>query len=334
MNLVYLCKILCPKYKQRSLMKKWLIGLAILFLVFMACVYLFIPDVISLKSNLTIPANPQSFYRTVPEDKKWEKWWPGEKTSINKSDGNFFSFNGFNYFITDKKFNSIVFSIKDKTLATEAFLNFIPIRGDSVLLSWEGNIKSSKNPLKRPNVYFKSKQLHKDLDLILDRMRLFYSNDDNIYGLHIEKSFVVDSNLVSTNTVSKGYPTTEIIYSMVDQLKKYILSQSAKETGYPMLNISTQDSLNFLTRVAIPTDKKLKSSGSISYRWMLGGGNILIAEVKGGPSSIQNAFEQIDHYIADYHRVAPAIPFQSLVTDRRQERDTARWVTKIYYPVK
>jgi hypothetical protein len=66
---------------------------------------------------------------------------------------------------------------------------------------------------------------------------------------------------------------------------------------------------------------------------MLGGGNILITEVKGGPASIKKAFNEMETYITDYRRTAPAIPFQSLITDRSKEPDTSKWVTKIYYPV-
>ena len=50
-------------------------------------------------------------------------------------------------------------------------------------------------------------------------------------------------------------------------------------------------------------------------------------------SEIQKAYDQIQHYISDHNRVAPAISFESLVTDRRQEPDSSKWVTRIYYPV-
>ena len=66
---------------------------------------------------------------------------------------------------------------------------------------------------------------------------------------------------------------------------------------------------------------------------MLGGGNILITEVKGGSNKINNAYKQIRNYISDYNRIAPAIPFESLVTDRSKEPDSSKWVTRIYYPV-
>ncbi|MBC7872958.1 MAG: GyrI-like domain-containing protein, partial [Ferruginibacter sp.] len=131
----------------------------------------------------------------------------------------------------------------------------------------------------------------------------------------------------------KGHPTINDIYGLVDELNAYIKQKGAAGTGNPMLNIFTKDSITYLLKVAIPVNKKLPPSGNMSYRWMLGGGNILITSVKGGDDEIQKAFFQIQQYISDYKRVAPAIPFQSLVTDRRNEPDSSKWITWIYYPV-
>jgi hypothetical protein len=37
--------------------------------------------------------------------------------------------------------------------------------------------------------------------------------------------------------------------------------------------------------------------------------------------------------VQDHQRVAPAIPFQSLVTDRTKQPDTSKWVTRLYWPI-
>jgi hypothetical protein len=66
---------------------------------------------------------------------------------------------------------------------------------------------------------------------------------------------------------------------------------------------------------------------------MLGGGNILVTDVNGGPSAIKYAFDRLEEYVSDTKRIPPAIPFESLITDRRKERDTSKWITRIYYPV-
>lgn len=100
-----------------------------------------------------------------------------------------------------------------------------------------------------------------------------------------------------------------------------------------MLNVHKNGDSSYLVKVALPVDKQLKDAGDIQYRWMLKGGNILVTEIKGGPSKIEKAFTEMRNYVEDHQRIAPAIPFQSLVTDRREEPDTNKWITKLYWPV-
>jgi hypothetical protein len=58
-----------------------------------------------------------------------------------------------------------------------------------------------------------------------------------------------------------------------------------------------------------------------------------MAEVKGGPSRVDGCLLAVENYVKDHNMMSPAIPFQSLVTDRMAEKDTAQWITRIYYPV-
>ena len=139
--------------------------------------------------------------------------------------------------------------------------------------------------------------------------------------------------LISTSELSTALPTIEGIYVMVDKLKKHATAKLATQTNLPMLNIYTNDSIHFKTQVALPVDKKLPDEKDILYRWMLGGGNLLISEVKGGYYNINKGFEAMELYVQDHNRVAPAISFQQLVTDRRLERDTTKWVTRLCWPV-
>ena len=100
-----------------------------------------------------------------------------------------------------------------------------------------------------------------------------------------------------------------------------------------MLNVDTNDSITFNVRVALPISKALPGAGDIAQKRMLADGNILVAQVKGGTATTTAAFEQIIKYSLDYQRVAPAIPFFSLITDRTKEPDSSKWVTKVYCPV-
>jgi hypothetical protein len=313
-------------------MKKWLMVLLITLIGFIAAVYLFIPNKIIVSQDIAVKVNREGLYRNLSDEDNWNKWWPGNKTGPDGSGHYNLGFNNAVYKVEDRTTLSFIVLIQDgPEVKTE--LTLIAKNPDSSELHWQASLPATYNPLKRLQIYFKAKKINEDLAFLLKKMQSFFSETKNVYGYDIRHELVRDSILVSTFAESRSYPSTEFIYVLVDQLKNYISSNAAKETGLPMLNIFRKDSIHYTTRVAIPVDKKLPSSGNISYKWMLGGGNILVADVQGGPFSINKAFEQLENYVQDHQRAPPAIPFQSLVTDRRNVTDTSKWITRIYYPV-
>jgi hypothetical protein len=161
----------------------------------------------------------------------------------------------------------------------------------------------------------------------------FGASTANLYGLDIRRELVKDSALISISDSSIGYPSSEKIYSIVDQLRQYIQKQGAVASDSAMLFTYTKDNLHYQVKVALPTSRRLPSKGKIEYRWMLGGGNILVTDVKGGPQTIDSAFAIVENYVQDHQLVAPAIAFYSLITNRLAEKDSTKWITRIYYPV-
>jgi hypothetical protein len=315
-------------------MKKWLLFSIALIVITIGLVYLFIPNFISFKSSVTLKANPLGVQRNLLEEVNWAGWWPKDASTVSTGNSRKnYVYDNYTYVIGEKRVSSILVNISNNDIKAITALNVLPIGYDSVGLSWDGVIATSYNPFRRLKIYFKSKEIQRDISEITDKMSTWFSKEENVYGFRIQNELVVDTTLISTYAPSENYPSTDFVYKLIDQLKNYIASQSAKETGAPMLNITHTDSVKYLVRVAIPVDKKLKPSGNISYRWMLGGGNIFTTEVKGGPYSVNRAIRQIENYMTEHRRMSPAIPFQSLITDRRAETDTSKWVTKIYYPV-
>lgn len=312
-------------------MKRALAAFVIFLIIAIFSCYVFIPGRVRIQENMFVQSNPSGFQRALLNENKWRQWWPGKMT--NNEGNDCFTYNGFSYTLTEKKLSTLVFLVRNRDFSDTVLLHYITSGPRSVLLSWEAEMATGSMPLKRVERYLKTRQIITDLKVLLEKAKNFYSRAENVYDLQVEHSLVVDSTLLFTSASTKSFPGTEFIYNLIDKLTAYATSHSAKITGYPMLNISTADSTEFLTKVALPVDKKLNSSGNISYRWMLGGGNILVTEVKGGPSAISKATKKLEEYIADHRYVSPAIPFQSLVTDRLKVKDTSRWVTKIYYPI-
>jgi hypothetical protein len=98
-----------------------------------------------------------------------------------------------------------------------------------------------------------------------------------------------------------------------------------------MLHI-TSDSGYFETMVAIPVNKVVPPKDNFLFKRMVPG-KILVTEVTGGRYTTAHALKQLENYLEDNELQSPAIPFESLVTDRSRQPDTSKWVTKIYYPV-
>lgn len=318
-------------------MKRWVIGFSIVIVVVIICSYFFIPAKIELNPGLQMKARRPAISRLLIENNAWYKWWPaGDSTGKRKEEEpTTFTYKDRTYHITDKKYNSVFISVLDNTdTIARTALNFIEIGQDSIRLHWEAKIPNKGQPFGRIQRYMKATDLKKDMEELLGKMKDFFTDREKVYGIKINHEQVKDSTLISTYDSSKGYPSTGLVYSLIENLKNYSASESANITGYPMLNIYTTDSVIYLTRVALPIDKKLPKKGKISYKWMLGGGNILYTDVTGDSRKVDQAFNQLDNFAKDYNHIPPAIPFYSLVTDRSLVKDSSRWVTRIYYPIR
>jgi len=311
-------------------MRKW-IAIVAAFILILSLIFWMVPAQLEVHQSTIVAVNTRAFTRQIFDEEKW-LWWPATKANSTLASTRF-DYNGNSYTILQKKLTSLVIELSNEkdSILTELF--FIPIQNDSIQLNWVGIQRTSLNPLNRVIKRSWIRGIDADMNAILEKLRAFYSNEDNVYGFHIEKRIVADSNYMFTSISTKTYPSTELIYGAVDKLKHYIQMNNAQPTGFPMLNIYRNSDSTFITKLALPVDKQLRNSGDIQYRWMLKGGNILVTEVRGGPDKIDRAFSEIQNYVQDHQRIAPAIPFQSLITDRRAEPDTNKWVTKIYWPV-
>lgn len=311
-------------------MKKILLFFGVAAVLFFAFAYLFIPDNITISTVRRLPVNKNGLFRKLADTAEWPKWWSQHVTG---KPANETVLNGIKYQLTGQKMLSLPVSLSKKGFICNGEFTLIPAGVDSCEINFHTIIPATRNPINRITSYFTARTIKKNTDYLFRAIGTYYSATSHLYDYDIQKGKVVDSTLLFTFREIKTRPDVATVYSMIDELKSYIRRNETLETGYPMLNVYSGDSITYLVKVALPVNKKLPDSGNISYRWMLGGGNILITEVRGGPGEIRKAYGQVNHYISDHNRIAPAIPFESLVTDRRSEPDTTKWITRIYYPV-
>jgi len=261
--------------------------------------------------------------RTLSAGSNWNKWWPGDTV---------FHFNKKTFQITAYELNGFDIRIISNSDSLQSRMNLIFLDNDSMLVGWQAQLKSSSAPFKRFSQYMKVKEIGKDINAILTSLKNFAEDPQNIYGIKVVKVIVTDSVLISTRRSFDHKPDVQEIDDMIQTLKNYIKQNGAVEKNLPMLNVMKTDN-SYVAMTAIPVDRELPVTNEFAPKFMLKGGNILEAEIKGGPFTIERSFNELENYRADHKYTSPAIPFQLLVTDRAKEKDTTKWITKLYYPV-
>ena len=305
-------------------MKKILIGLVLLLVAALTAVYLLIPGKIKIETSVSLNATFPGVSRTLMNDSNWSKWWQSKTPFI---------YNAQTYTILGKIFNAFDIGVQNGKDTIRSRMELIFITTDMMTINWGAAQQTSSNPFQRFADYRNAKATEKNMQAILNSMKVFLEKPENIYGFTVVNTKVMDSVLVTTRRSFDQKPSIQDIDSMIQSLKKYIARNNALEKNSPMLNVLKTDDSHYKVMTAIPVDRELPNTNEFVSKFLLKGGNVLEAEIHGGPTTVENSLKEFENYRSDYKHDSPAIPYQLLVTDRIKEADTTKWITKLYYPV-
>ena len=307
-------------------MKKWLAGIGFVIAVAIACIYIFISRELVVTSLSLVQCNPQAVFREVGHSGNWAVWWPGGEKGGYRYAGDVFSVTGSSYPLTEVTIIHNGMEIKSR-ISVLSLSN-----KDSAAVYWQCSLNAGATPWQRLRQYISAKAIRGNMNAVLSRFRPFVENEKNIYGMSVGEASTKDTLLVVTKSYLRNYPSTGDIYNLLGKLREYISYEGAMEKGYPIANVTPGTDSGFQLMTAIPIDRVLPGKGPIFFRRMVPA-KFLVAEVKGGDHSIRAAFGHLQEYIADHQRMVMAIPFQTIVTDRMKEPDSAKWSTWIYCPI-
>src|SRR2546421_1433824 len=304
-------------------MKKLIGGLAIVFILFFASLYIFIPGQIEIDETVMVKASPQATSRILSKIENWQKWWP--QINLKRKADSVFPYHHSIFSIDEKLYNGFKIDILNGPDYVRSRLSLIPLSIDSVQLQWSGLLRTSANPVRRIRQFWRAKETETDLSNILSSLNSYMSKQENVYGMQIRRELVKDTLLLSQKVMFRNYPTTSLVYVVVQSLKDYIRNKGANETNYPMLHVDQLAPTTYQAMVAIPLNREIPVDSPMAFKRMVPG-YILVSEIKGGPATIEKAFDEMRNFMSDFSRISPAIPFESMVTDRSKEADTAKWI--------
>ncbi len=83
---------------------------------------------------------------------------------------------------------------------------------------------------------------------------------------------------------------------------------------------------------AVPLEKSIKGEGEIKVS-ELKAGNAVVGHYYGAYEKTNTAHEALHKWMDENHKKTTGSPWEVYVTDPMNEKDTAKWLTEIYYPV-
>ena len=301
--------------------------LLIVSLLALLAVILFLPPAIVERSNsLTVACPTSAVSRYVTSLNRWNDWMPGKKVSDSV------------WKIGDKDFRiTTVLQNGFQALSTDQKvlidLQFVPAANKQTTFSLRTRYALAFNPIKRIAASITGGDIRKLNDLVLnDLCRDFFSDPLRVYGMDIQRGKVANFSWISTKAGFNHYPSTEEVYAQIDALVSYIKEKKGEAQGETILHVQQISPTVYDLMVAIPTDRDLPSTPRFQLKNMILG-SLLSATITGGPEKVRKAEQELENYVKDQQLVSPAIPFQSLVTDRRKITDTAQWVSRVNYPI-
>jgi hypothetical protein len=276
--------------------------------------YFLIPSPLIASGTVGLHTSTNGAYRLLTNEDTWNKL-SDENITVSK-----------------RLVNTIELQVEHRGNQIPVSILLVPKSADSLNLFWKSQLPVTKNPISRIRQYGRASALHDKMTETLKRLQAFVTKTENVYGTHIVETSTKDTFLIATRFRTTHIPSNKTIYGHIEKLRTYAIATNATPVSSPMLNVSTRDSINFSCMVALPVNKIVQGNGDIFFVRMVPG-RFLTTEVTGGPHTIRTTHKIMNQYFIDFKRMSMAIPFEYLVTNRLQETDTSKWVTKIFCPV-
>lgn len=299
----------------------------VLLLVISFFVLKLLPTTKTVTQSVNVDCPIDALTRNISNPTNWDKWWPGKK--INDSS---YSFNEKTIQIKNVLLNGFNGQTQSDGKQIQIFLQGVPISSYTSQISITTQYVLSTNLVTKLFQYLSLSKDKSEFTQFLNQLQTVFSSTEKTYGFNIERQKVPNSSYISTKKTFNHHPSTEEIYSMIQELEKYIELQNSKAINAPILNVHTDDNKEYDVMVAIATVRDLPSNNQYFLKNMMLG-NIMVAEVKGDSKRIGECIQAMKYYINDYRKSSPAIYFERLITNRLTEKDSTKWVTTINYPI-
>jgi effector-binding domain-containing protein len=151
-------------------------------------------------------------------------------------------------------------------------------------------------------------------------------------AISVEEATIDEQLLATYKTTTNLQNITNDIGTSYQKIGEFLKKNKLEMTG-PVLAIYHSFSPEKIEmECAVPIGKKIKGDGTINVI-KRPAENVIVAHYYGPYAGTESAHKTIEIYIKENNKKATGSPWEVYVTDPGIEKDTAKWLTEIYYPV-
>ncbi len=332
------------------------IGLGLLaILALFIIIGFFLPGKSLVTRSIVINASPETVFPLVNNLKNWEQWspWQAMDPTVKLTYGEIVEGVGATYTWdgpeTGKGKVTITASEPNKQMLNDVEFDGMGVSKAAYLLenengatklSWTFESENGMNPFTRWISVLIKGMLEDQFDQGLNKIKELAEKapkaaEQNWKGRVeeakveqlTEKFYLAYHDTASVSTVS------EKLGMAYGEIGKAIGAQKLEEIGAPFAIYYSESNTMFEFDAALPVSKAGKDAGKVKAG-KIAAGNAVVVSFYGDYSQTPLAHETADNFIVKEKKQIIGAPWEEYVTDPQAEKDTAKWLTKVYYPIK
>jgi effector-binding domain-containing protein len=151
-------------------------------------------------------------------------------------------------------------------------------------------------------------------------------------GYNVEVIKTKDQKIASTRMMTSEKTISADIGDSFKKISDYVAKNKLNMTGpvFTFFHSYSPDKIDM--ECAIPVDKTAEPSGDVKTSEMKAQ-NAAVIHYYGDYALTGAAHEAMDKWIKSNNKTMNGSPWEEYITDPMVEKDTAKWLTKIYYPI-
>ena len=323
-----------------------LLGVVILLII----IGFFLPGKMEMSKSIVVNAPAEYAFEEINELQNWNKWsyWnsldPTMKVTYNETpSGTGASYSWESEDMGNGKLN-ITESVPNSSIKADldfieqgtakAWYNFEP-EGEGTKVTMGFSTEFGMNPIGRWMAVFMKPEMNKAFDYNLNKIKEIAEAKPK-FTVKITQEDVAPVSYVGLSAKMSPQDMNAVskqMEKMYTELYGAMQKSKVQIAGSPFCIYPSysKESMEMVCSVPVPANAKIPGK----YKLMqTQGGKAIKAVHAGAYTKLDETYNQLDEYIKFKKLEINGAPWEVYITDPTVEKDTTKWITEVYYPIK